>query len=62
MAPTMAFMATSTLAPVRSIPSRMATASALAGVADSTVSCRFTVSSTLGFTSRQTTEATAWFS
>ncbi len=54
----MAFMATSKGVPFSSMPSRISTASSLVGAADSTFSCRFTVSSTPGFTSREMMEAT----
>ena len=59
----MAFTATSSFAPFRSAPSpisaRMAFASSLSGVQTSTFSLLLTFSSMLGFTSSDTTDATA---
>ena len=54
----MAFMATSTWVPFRSIPSKMATASSFMGVAEITFSFLLTFSSMLGLTSREMMEAT----
>ena len=60
----MAFTATSSFAPLRSAPlpisERMVFASSLSGVQTRTFSLRFTFSSMLGFTSSDTTDATAW--
>ena len=57
----MAFMATSSWTPVRSIPARMSPPSSFTGTAERTVSLAFTFRVTLGFTSRETTEATVLF-
>ena len=62
--PTMAFTATSSFAPFRSAPppmsSRISWASSFSGVQERTFSSRFTRSSMLGFTSSDTTDATAF--
>ena len=56
----MALMATFRSVPFRSMPSRISSASRLAARASSTFSLLFTDSTTLGLTSRETTEATAF--